>query len=56
MMMYASGQEKDIVKIIIDPTTIYSIERIKEVYGSDSKIFSGKKLTTLADFEKQNQQ
>jgi hypothetical protein len=56
MMMYANGQESDISKIIIYPTPVYSIEKIRALYGYDSKIFSKNKMITLEDFEKENSQ
>ncbi len=51
MILHASGQGSDITKIIVDNTTIYSEDKIIGIYGYDSKIFPGKNLSTLEDFE-----
>lgn len=54
MMSYAENQGNEIAKIIIDNSSIYSINRIINLYGENSKIFPKDKLTTLEDFENSN--
>ncbi|MGL5205452.1 MAG: hypothetical protein ACRC7B_00865, partial [Metamycoplasmataceae bacterium] len=48
---YAEEPRAEIAKILVDNATIYSYQGIVNLYGADSKIFPGDKLTTLKDFE-----
>lgn len=50
LMMYAAQLDKEITKIIIDNSSLYSYDKIVDLYGKDSKIFPSDKLTTLEEF------